>query len=64
MIEEQQGTIAEIIIHNDENGYTVAVFETELEAFTIVGNLPSAAAGRNYIVRGEFTVHPSYGEQF
>ena len=64
MIEEKQGTIAEIIFHNDENGYTVAVFETELEAFTIVGNLPSAAAGRNYIVRGEFTVHPSYGEQF
>ena len=64
MIEEKQGTIAEIIFHNDENGYTVAVFETELEAFTIVGNMPSAAAGRNYIVRGEFTVHPSYGEQF
>ena len=64
MIEEKQGTIAEIIFHNEENGYTVAVFETEIEAFTIVGNLPSAAAGRRYTVRGEFTVHPSYGEQF
>ena len=64
MIEEKQGTIAEIIFHNEENGYTVAVFETEIEAFTIVGNLPSAAAGRSYTVRGEFTVHPSYGEQF
>ncbi|MDO4484975.1 MAG: ATP-dependent RecD-like DNA helicase [Bacillota bacterium] len=64
MIEEKQGTIAEIIFHNNENGYTVAVFETELEAFTVVGNLPGAAAGRNYLVRGEFTVHPSYGEQF
>ena len=64
MIEEKQGPIAEIIFHNEENGYTVAVFETEIEAFTIVGNLPSAAAGRRYTVRGEFTVHPSYGEQF
>lgn len=64
MIEEKQGTIAEIIFHNDENGYTVAVFETELEAFTAVGNLPSVSVGRNYLIRGEFTVHPSYGEQF
>ena len=37
MLEEYKGTIAEIIFHNNENGYTVAVFETELEAFTVVG---------------------------
>lgn len=64
MLEEKQGTIAEIIFHNSENGYTVAVFETDTEAFTAVGNLPGAAVGRNYVVRGEFVVHPTYGEQF
>lgn len=64
MMEEKQGVIAEIIFHNDENGYTVAVFETETEAFTVVGNLPAVAIGRSYLLRGEFTVHPSYGEQF
>lgn len=64
MIEEKQGTIAEIIFHNNENGYTVAVFETDIEAFTIVGNLPSAGAGRSYAITGEFVEHPSYGEQF
>ena len=64
MIEEKQGLIAEIIFHNNENGYTVAVFETETEAFTAVGNLPGAAAGRSYILRGEFVTHHTYGEQF
>lgn len=64
MMEEKQGTIAEVIFRNDKNGYTVAVFETELEAFTAVGNLPYADVGRSYLLRGEFTEHPAYGEQF
>lgn len=64
MMEEKQGTIAEVIFRNDKNGYTVAVFETELAAFTVVGNLPYADVGRNYLLRGEFTEHPVYGEQF
>ena len=64
MLEEKQGTIAEIIFHNSENGYTVAIFETETDAFTAVGNLPAVTAGRTYILQGEFTTHPVYGEQF
>lgn len=64
MLEEKQGTIAEIIFHNSENGYTVAIFETETDTFTAVGNLPAVTAGRSYILQGEFTTHPVYGEQF
>ncbi|MDO5414382.1 MAG: ATP-dependent RecD-like DNA helicase [Bacillota bacterium] len=64
MLEEKQGTIVEIIFHNNENGYTVAVFETEIEAFTAVGNLPSVGVGRSYVLTGEFIEHPTYGEQF
>ena len=64
MLEEYKGTIAEIIFHNNENGYTVAVFETELEAFTVVGTLPAVSVGRHYRLRGEITMHPTYGEQF
>ena len=52
MLEEYKGTIAEIIFHNNENGYTVAVFETELEAFTVVGTLPAVSVGRHYRLRG------------
>lgn len=64
MLEEHTGVLREMIFHNDENGYTVAVFETETEAFTIVGNIPRAAVGRSYLLQGEFVEHPNYGEQF
>ncbi len=64
MLEEKHGTLSEMIFYNDRNGYTVAVFETETEAFTVVGNIPSAAVGRSYDLRGEFIIHPVYGEQF
>ena len=64
MLEEHNGTLRELIFHNDENGYTVAVFETADDQFTIVGNVPMATPGKKYIIRGEFTEHPAYGEQF
>ena len=64
MLEEYEGAIVEIIFHNDENGYTVAIFETETEAFTVVGTLPSARIGASYKLRGQFKDHPTYGEQF
>ncbi|MDO4393920.1 MAG: ATP-dependent RecD-like DNA helicase [Bacillota bacterium] len=64
MLTEYKGTIVDIIFHNKENGYTVAVLETELEAITVVGILPAAGVGRAYTLRGEFKEHPIYGEQF
>ena len=63
-MEEYTGTLREMIFHNKENGYTVAVFESEEEAFTIVGNIPQASAGKSYLIRGGFIEHPTYGEQF
>ncbi len=63
-MEEKQGIIAEIIFHNEDNGYTIAVMETEDEYFTAVGYLPSCIKGARYKLRGSFKVHPSYGEQF
>lgn len=126
MNEEYTGVIRDIIFHNNENGYTVAVFDTERrtaqgagtdgegakagkssfdsgfgdvsdsdtgakagtgefttdfgdglddefddefddgfdDEFTIVGIIPQAAVGRTYVLRGTFTEHPVYGEQF
>ena len=63
-MEERQGSITEIIFHNEENGYTIAVMETEDEMFTVVGCLPSCVKGSSYRLRGSFKVHPTYGEQF
>ena len=64
MINEYEGLIAEIIFHNSENGYTVAVFELEDDTFTIVGTMPGAAVGKSCRIQGEFIEDPRYGEQF
>ena len=63
-MEEKQGIITEIIFHNEDNGYTIAIMETDDEYFTVVGSLPSCAPGFRYKLRGTFKVHPTYGEQF
>ena len=63
-MEEKQGSVAEVIFHNQDNGYTIAVIETPEEQFTAVGYLPSCAKGRSYLLRGEWKTHPTYGEQF
>lgn len=74
MKKEYEGVIAEIIFHNRENGYTVAVFEIEAKAaegqaeyedyFTAVGNLPGAAPGKSYRIQGDFVENRRYGQQF
>ena len=64
MLEERQGTVAEIIFRNEENGYTIVIFETEDEQFTAVGTLPSCRKGSHFLLRGQWKTHPSYGEQF
>lgn len=64
MTEEKQGIIAEIIFHNQDNAYTIAVFETEEEQFTAVGSLLACRKGSTYIIRGQWKTHPTYGEQF
>lgn len=63
-MEERQGTITDIIYRNNENGYTIAVFENEEEQFTGVGYFPATDKGRTFKLRGMWKVHPSYGEQF
>jgi len=61
---EIYGSIAEIIYHNKDNYYTIAVVENEEEQFTVVGYLPAADRGRAFRFRGNWKTHPTYGEQF
>lgn len=63
-MEEKKGVLTEIIFHNEENGYTVGVFETEEEYFTCVGCIAEPRKDATYRLTGEFRVHPGYGEQF
>ena len=57
------GQIENIIYHNRENGYTVAVLITEKEAVTVTGSMPFVYEGENIKVEGEWTYHKNYGKQ-
>ena len=61
---ELQGSIAEVIYHNKDNYYTIAVVENDEEQFTVVGYLPTIDRGRAFHFRGLWKNHPTYGEQF
>ncbi|MBR2707526.1 MAG: ATP-dependent RecD-like DNA helicase [Mogibacterium sp.] len=61
---QQKGRLGKIIYHNEENGYTVAILNTEEGSMRIAGSFAEPKQGGDYRVEGRFTVHPKYGEQF
>jgi exodeoxyribonuclease V alpha subunit len=63
-MEEKIGVLTEIVYHNAENGYTVAVLRGADESFTAAGVMPGASAGRKCRLTGCFKEHPVYGRQF
>lgn len=58
------GIVEEIIFKNEENGYTIAILESEGDIITIVGNMPLIDKGENISIEGDFILHKTYGEQF
>jgi exodeoxyribonuclease V alpha subunit len=59
-----RGTIIQTIFRNSENGYTVALLETEDGTITVTGIFPSDATGETIEVYGKRVKHPKYGDQF
>ena len=65
VIVELVGTIEDFIFQNDQNGYSIAVFETEDGVITtVVGYLPFVESGDYLKLVGKEVVHKDYGEQF
>lgn len=60
---ELQGTVEDIIFHNEENGYVVAKVNDKGESVTIVGCIPYISEGQNLSLKGEWVVHPQFGKQ-
>lgn len=58
------GVVDRIIFRNDENGYTVAKFISEGDEITIVGNCLELKTSMDYELKGDFTFHKKFGEQF
>ena len=61
---QQEGKLGKIIFNNPENGYTVAILDTEEGSFRIAGSFAEPKTGASYRLEGDFTIHPKYGEQF
>jgi exodeoxyribonuclease V alpha subunit len=63
---EVSGQIERITYFNEENGYTIARVKVygRRELVTVVGNLMAPAAGEILKMRGFWTQHPRFGEQF
>ena len=61
---EINGTVQKITYQNSANGYTVASVKTKDEDITVVGILPFLCEGDTASFIGEYTLHPTYGQQF
>jgi len=66
MGEELSGQIERITYTNEENGFTIARLSVSgrRDLVTVVGNLMAPAPGEVVKLRGEWSTHPKYGEQF
>ncbi len=65
------GVVEHVVYQNAETGYTVCEIATasqenptQEELVTLVGNLPTLAAGETVRAVGNWTVHPNFGRQF
>ncbi|HBJ2609993.1 ATP-dependent RecD-like DNA helicase [Clostridium botulinum] len=63
-MQEIQGFIEDILFKNDENGYVVAKIRKKKELITIVGCMPYITEGQNLKLKGEWVIHPQFGNQF
>lgn len=63
-VNEIKGTVERITYRNESNSYTVAEVRIDSKSITVVGIMPFLAEGDEAVFCGEYTVHPSYGEQF
>lgn len=58
------GFVEHIVFRNEENGYTVLNLVVEEDEVTCVGVFRFISEGESVELKGEYTVHPSYGPQF
>lgn len=61
-----KGTLSRITYQNPENHYTVCRVRVPkvLEPITVVGHLAGVAEGEQLTLKGSWTSHPKYGDQF
>lgn len=63
-MERIKGRVEEIVFKNDDNGFVIAVLESEDEFIYVKGYMPYLQEGEVAEFHGVFKAHPTYGEQF
>ena len=63
-VESLAGYVEHIIYRNADNGYTVLNLVSREDEITCVGIFSAIAEGENIEAQGEYTEHPTYGQQF
>ena len=63
-MEKLAGYVEHIIYRNTDNGYTVLNLVSGEDEITCVGIFSTIAEGENIEATGEYTEHPTYGQQF
>lgn len=63
-MEKYTGIIDEIIYHNEENGYTVGLIDTEDDVITFTGIFANPTQGEHISFEGTWSNHKRYGKQF
>ena len=63
-VESLAGYVEHIIYRNADNGYTVLNLVSGEDEVTCVGIFSAIAEGENIEAQGEYTEHPTYGQQF
>lgn len=63
-IEIIEGSVEYIKYVNELNGYTVMEFDCGGELIPVVGKFPNLNEGESLRLKGRFSVHTEYGEQF
>lgn len=64
VLEKLTGYVEHIIYRNADNGYTVLNLVSGEEEITCVGIFSAVAEGENIEASGDYTEHPTYGQQF
>jgi exodeoxyribonuclease V alpha subunit len=63
-LEHLEGTVEDVVYHNEDTGFTVLEVAVEDELVTVVGQTAGIAAGEEISAEGGYTVHPKFGQQF
>ena len=61
---EMEGSVENIVYHNDSNQYTVLEINSGEELVTVVGTFPYISVGEKLHLYGTWTSHATFGQQF